>query len=62
MGLAIPLETLVKTLKSKTLVGFGVVLGEIPAPTTKTGADRETEPNLLVPVSLPGMTTLWISL
>ena len=62
MGLATPLETLVKTPnKSKILVGSGVVLGEILTPITKTGADRETELSLLVPVSPLGTKMLWIS-
>jgi len=62
MGLAIPLETLVKTPnKNKTLVGSGVALGEPLTPTTKIGMDRETELNLLVPVYPPGMMTLWTS-
>jgi len=59
MGLAIPLETLVRTpSKNRTLVGSGDALGETPTPTTKIGGDRETGLNLLAPVYLPGTKTL----
>ena len=60
MGLATPLEMLVKIPnRSRILVGFGVALGETPTLTPKTGADKEIEHNLLDLVFLPEMMTLW---
>jgi len=60
MGLAIPLEMPARTLnKSKILVGSGVVLEETLTPTTKIGADRETELNLLAPIYPLGTKTPW---
>jgi len=60
MGLATLLEMLVKIPnRSRTLVGFGVTLGETPTPTTKTGADKVIEHNPLALVSLPEMMTPW---
>jgi len=62
MGLAIPLETLVKTPnRNKILVGFGVAQEETRIPITKTGADKEIKHNPLALIFLPGMTTPWIS-
>jgi len=61
MGLVIPLETLAKTPnRNKILVGFGVVLEGTLTPTTRIGADKETEPNPLGLAYLLGTKTPWI--